>query len=316
MLFLGPDSVGLCKLILEGFKKYSGYEVDYIDHHAVKTSFFYKNKLHRTQNFFLKTFARRNLKHEHFSRELTKVINTNSGEYEMIFIIRPDFVYNNHLQLLRDKTKYFVAFYWDSVRAFPRKLDILHYFDRVFSYEPDDCRKYGFEFLPNFHDFEPADATINYDIYNLSTNDARLPMIEAVAKYAEANSISYLFKGFSGKTISRYIQKIDTVLPYNQMLEEIKHTRVILDIQKDVQHGLSFRPFEALGLQKKLITNNHTIKNYDFYNPQNIAVIDPFNISIPDSFFKTPYLQLPGSVTDKYHLKNWVHQTLQPGEKN
>ena len=70
---------------------------------------------------------------------------------------------------------------------------------------------------------------------------------------------------------------------------------------------MSFRPFEAIGLKKKLITNNIEIKNYDFYDPQNIFVIEDIeNISISKDFFESEYKELPKEIVEKYFIKNWI----------
>ena len=63
--------------------------------------------------------------------------------------------------------------------------------------------------------------------------------------------------------------------------------------------------------QKKLITTNKDIKNYDFYNSNNIHVIDDVkNISIPLSFFETNYEEIPTELVEKYIVKNWVTTIL------
>ena len=65
---------------------------------------------------------------------------------------------------------------------------------------------------------------------------------------------------------------------------------IILDIAHPHQKRLSFRPYEAMGLRKKLITTNKDIANYDFYNPNNIFIIDDvYNIHIPTDFITSNY---------------------------
>lgn len=86
----------------------------------------------------------------------------------------------------------------------------------------------------------------------------------------------------------------------------------MIDIAHPNQKGLSMRPFEALGLKRKLITNNTDIKNYDFYNENNIFVVNDFNnIEIPDSFLNNPYEELPDKIYEKYYIKNWLKTILE-----
>ena len=49
------------------------------------------------------------------------------------------------------------------------------------------------------------------------------------------------------------------------------------------------RTFEALSLGIKIVTTNKDIVNYDFYNPQNIFIVEDENTLIPEDFFDTPF---------------------------
>ena len=67
---------------------------------------------------------------------------------------------------------------------------------------------------------------------------------------------------------------------------------------------------EALGMNKKMITNNRSVMEYDFYNPNNILVIDFDNLVIPKEFFQTPYQPLDAAIKQKYHLRSFVKTVL------
>ena len=86
----------------------------------------------------------------------------------------------------------------------------------------------------------------------------------------------------------------------------------MLDVSRAGQQGLSFRVFESMGLKKKLITTNTDVVTYDFYNPENIFVITDINdIQIPESFFSTPYVDIPKNISDKYLIDNWVDELIE-----
>ena len=71
------------------------------------------------------------------------------------------------------------------------------------------------------------------------------------------------------------------------------------------QIGLTIRVFEALGAEKKLITTNTDIVNYDFYCEENIYVYDGmFDLEAP--FFKMPYKKIEQDIYEKYSLRNWL----------
>ena len=76
------------------------------------------------------------------------------------------------------------------------------------------------------------------------------------------------------------------------------------------QYGLSFRIFEAMALEKKIITDNEKIKNYDFYNSNNILVLNKDFSNITKDFFETPYQPLPEKIYEKYTLEKWVERVF------
>ena len=89
-----------------------------------------------------------------------------------------------------------------------------------------------------------------------------------------------------------------------------KNTKVILDLMRKNQYGLSFRIFEAMALEKKIITDNEKIKNYDFYSSNNILVLNKDFSNITKDFFETPYQPLPEKIYEKYTLEKWVERVF------
>ncbi|WGU68164.1 hypothetical protein QIU19_12855 [Capnocytophaga canimorsus] len=78
-----------------------------------------------------------------------------------------------------------------------------------------------------------------------------------------------------------------------------------------MHNGLSFRVFEAIKYKKKLITNNSHIKKYDFFNKNNILVIEKdSDYELIPSFLELPYLDLPQVVCEKYAFTNWIKYVL------
>jgi hypothetical protein len=311
ILVVGQDTVGIIDIILEGISTYTPYKYDYFNFELIWKQFKYRNIWHRIENFVSKNTTGVNFKKQFYDQQVINSINNLQPTYDMIFLIRPDLLHDHHLEMLRKKTKNMVAYYWDTMEFFPRKQAIIKYFDRIFSFEPSDCKKYGFEFIPNFYFFEASSAEIIYQVYNLSSIDSRQRVIESIARQLEEKNISYVFKGYDGRPFkNRYIQHTFLV-PYKKMLEEMSHCEIVLDIQKPGQSGLTFRPFEALGLNKKLITTNSNIKEYDFYNPSNISILDIANPKLDTTIFQKKYLPIPEHIRSKYHLSNWIKQVFQ-----
>jgi hypothetical protein len=108
------------------------------------------------------------------------------------------------------------------------------------------------------------------------------------------------------KTIDPNIEFISKHIQISKVNDYISAAKLLLDISRKEQKGLTFRVFESLGLEKKLITTNSDIKNYDFYNPKNILIISEENPIIPIDFFNNEYEDIPEFILKKYTLSNWV----------
>ena len=73
--------------------------------------------------------------------------------------------------------------------------------------------------------------------------------------------------------------------------------------KEQLQNGIR----EMLGAKKKLITTNHNIKYYDFYDQQNILIIDRKKPVIDKDFIYSPYNDIDLHIYNKYSLQSWVN---------
>jgi hypothetical protein len=73
------------------------------------------------------------------------------------------------------------------------------------------------------------------------------------------------------------------------------------------------RTFEALGSRRKLVTTNAALREYDFFNPVNITVIDRRRPQLDREFLHTPYEPVKESIRQKYSLSHWVREVCDLG---
>ena len=55
-----------------------------------------------------------------------------------------------------------------------------------------------------------------------------------------------------------------------EIVDVVRSSRAVLDIQHFKQTGLTMRTLETFGAGKKLITTNHEVKKYDFYDESRV----------------------------------------------
>ena len=95
-------------------------------------------------------------------------------------------------------------------------------------------------------------------------------------------------------------------MPFATVQDIFQKSRAIVDMEHPHQTGLTMRTFEAIGAGKKLITTNAHVRNYPFYDPQNIHIIDRSRPSVPDSFLTTPYRPLSSEHHHRFSLAGWL----------
>lgn len=278
----------------------------------------YPNFRSRLKNFILKNIFGKNIKNAYYGQEILRQLAENTEEQDVILTIKGEFIDPKSIAAFKKYGKKSIAFFNDGSRRCPKIKKVLPYFDQVYSFEKDDCIKYNLQFISNWiYPITPLDApSEEFMVYNISSIDRRLPLISKIAGILKENGISYKIIIYDKKNRAKdpklqYTKKPIALTEVNQRLQQAK---ILLDFNRPGQNGLSFRVFESIGLEKKLITTNMDIKNYDFYNPNNILIIDEKNPKIPLSFFQTDYQELPKTIRDHYQLSNWIQQLF--GESN
>ncbi|WP_028375832.1 hypothetical protein [Leeuwenhoekiella sp. MAR_2009_132] len=285
-----------------------GITAEFVYHGKAPLDFKYKSKWHHLVAFIKKTVGF-NTKMEFRDRALKSHLSHKS--FDSILVIHPQYLANQTHVFLKSITNKYITFLFDSLAKMPRQMSVLHHFDTVFSYEKSDCEKHDFKFLTNFIPVSEKPTTLvkpRYDFFNISTRDERFPKLLNIAKYLKENSIKYEFLVHTKNSKEiEYVKTIKRKIESQEVNCEISQSLGMVDIQREDQTGLSFRVMESLGFEKKLLTTNKDVINYDFYNPNNILVVDLQNILIPEQFLKTPYQKLPPEIYNKYTTTAWVN---------
>lgn len=277
-------------------------------------------------NAFSKIFRNRNLKDEKRQKYVVDTLDK-LGYQDQILVLNPDVFSHETLEFVRSKTGRLITFLYDNLSRYPVQ-DKLHFFDKIFSFDDADVQNHHFEKLCNYNYLDKSnqnnaitdldlfyvtsyDKSRNAIIYPLAMklNDLRARFqIMVVGKKTWKPRLKYLLtpnKDFLSVTFKR-----NTI--HSGIIHEFyRRTKTILDLMREGQTGLSFRVFEAMALEKKIITNNPTIKNYNFYHPQNILVLNEDFSNLTSEFFQTPYVKIPDEVYNQYTLDAWVDHVFE-----
>jgi hypothetical protein len=274
----------------------------------------YPNILFRCYNFILKTLFKKNLKNIHYGNEILKKLAENSETQDIILTIKGDFIDPKSIFKFKRFTTKSIAYFNDSTTRCPKIKRVIPLFDEVYSFEKEDCKKYNLGFITNW--IYPIqignEKKERFQIYNISSKDKRSVILSKIALILKENKINYKIIIYDKKNRKQdpNLEYTPKQIPLTEVNGNLHNAQVLLDINRIGQSGLTFRVFESIGLEKKLITTNADIKNYDFYNPNNILIINEVAPNIPLDFFNSEYEKIPEMLFKKYTLEDWINQVF------
>ena len=182
------------------------------------------------------------------------------------------------------------------------------------SFDKNECEQYDLKFNEQF--YPDIDSTkseqIKYDFAFVGYDKNRLDQIIQLDNYMKQNDCRVMWhvKKDRGKKyrIDMPIKLKNSNLSYSKYIKLLKQTRCIIDIVKADQRGLTVRALEAMAFDKKLITTNTYVREYDFYNPDNIFIWDGKNTADIMAFMDRPYKKVASDIKKKYTISAWLER--------
>lgn len=328
ILYIGTPIFNYHEKIIAEFEA-QGYSVDFFNDRPSENSFV-KGIIKIRKNLM------NSLIQNYFNKILEKI---KDNEYVLIFIVNCKVFTPLMIQQLRDKQKSarLVLYMWDSLTLYPNSERLIPIFDKVYSFDSEDCEKIEkLTFMPLFYcrDYEKLGQEnieeIEYDIVSICTaHPNRYKIIHELFSRLESNGIrifSYMYlnklqyvynKLFVPEFKSAKSSEFRFVpLSYEETIDILKKSNTVFDIQHNSQSGLTLRTIETFGAKRKLITSNTNIRKYDFYNENNIFVMNENIVSEIDQFIKHDYEPINDDTYKKYSLHNWIDAIINETDNN
>ncbi len=318
VLFICPDWAGLATPIVNEMRK-QGHSVTLLDHSDF-SSFSYFNKTHRALSKCYQVFTGENYKHRQTYLEISRTINSfciDREKFDAIIMTEPSLFEREHLQLLKQHCDRLVATLWDSLTKSPKNKQNLDLFDTVFSYDEEDCSQYNLIKINNYIDSswftEVPIQNAKFDVFSVMsfTKDRYQELVKFLDRNPHISPNIYLY--IDNERKRKYIKDsriniINKIMLGDELKSKIESSKAILDLLQGHQAGLSFRVYEAIAYKRKIITTNSNVSNYDFYNSNNVFILN--SKSIPREFFDSQYSDLADSIIDNYRLSTWVKKVF------
>lgn len=317
ILFLAPHFFGYEKAIANRLREL-GAEVDFFNERP-SDSVWAKGMVRVKSRFYQHTIK----------RYYEKILQQISGKkYDYFLLIKGETVLHSFLEKFREMNPVTVRIFcsYDPVFEYSNVPELYPYFNKNFTFEPSDARKYRLHFRPNFflNEYKRTETheKPKFDIAFIgSAHTDRYLVGEKISKLAQKLGLKTFFYYYApGKTafilkkiFDKNLQQFNMrklsfkKLTHPQIAEIYSNSFSVLEINKPFQLGLTMRPFETLASGKKLITTNADIKNYPFYSAENILVLDRNDVQLSEEFFKSEFKNIDSDVLEMMTLDSWIH---------
>ena len=177
------------------------------------------------------------------------------------------------------------------------------------SYSMSDCNEYSLKYNTQFYFNEFVKPSISkpiYDVLFVGKDKGRLSKALYLEEELKSMGFSTRFYVTSTNKFSALKHRYEKNISYNSIITMINQTKSILEILSNPLDGLSLRSMESLFFKKKLITNSETIDRYDFYNKNNIFMLNKRNIHDLAYCLASPYEESFDGSTQSYCFQNWL----------
>lgn len=290
-------------------------------------NFKYKHLLQRLECFFCRDFLgmddyKSRLRFKASQKWLEGMLEkTPQADYALL--IRPDVYSVDFINSLRMKAKKLIGYQWDGLDRYPHVHQRIGLFDRFFVFDGEDLGVQSVLPITNYY-LEAISEHLRYDktfksdvLYTGTYSRHHIDLLGRLITNCRVlgQNVHYHLHHKRKTYIEEYDLRTNTrTLDYAQNVKYAFNTKIILDFVNPSHRGLSFRFFEALRFEKKIITTNSQVKQYDFYHPNNVLVWENNNIEELEEFIHKPYVPLPEKISNKYSFRNWLQYALDEGE--
>lgn len=262
-------------------------------------------------------------------RALAEAIDGTS--YDALLVIKGEVVPRAFVEAFAAANPSAVRAYYtfDSLRNSPQGLRIVDLFDLRYTFDRRDARADpSFAYKPLFYaaEYRPSARPRELDVSFIGTlHGDRWEFVQAVAAGVPERRRRLFF--FIPAAWYYWVRRLTsnrvrgvprhavqtTPLSRADVVDLMQNSRVVIDMQRHGQHGLTMRTFEALATGAALITSNGEIVAEPFYDPSRILVVprEPSEIDADAvaRFVRTqPDVGTAPPSFHEYSLANWVEE--------
>lgn len=339
ILFIGTSHMDIYKDIVLEMKR-MGYAVDFIKervlmedpdnlrgYKGIKKLMFVNPEKFNKKN---KTYWEKLLAEPEYSKT-----------YDILFVLDGCGIHPVIFDILRRRNNnlFAVNYLFDTTKYVYRFDKNFALFDNIASFDVADCKQHNIKFLPIFYNEIEEKSNTEFLFFGLGRYDAtRYSLFSKMAEISSRrNRKSFLKVHLDYVSHLRLNHFIKNLIGINHFPTEvyssniatyraispadfraiIAKSEIIIDTSPQLQDGLTARFMWALGAGRKIITTNTYVRQYPFYTPNQIFIVEDIdaldNDKNIDKFIDSE-LKLTDdtiSIIKEYRTDNWLKKLLE-----
>lgn len=201
-----------------------------------------------------------------------------------------------------------IFWYWNPVKISLHPDNVLKLGATPWAFDKADSIKYAINHNSTFYfkDLKLEEHEIDNDFLFVGLDKGRRAILEKLESDLKRKSLRTNFYIVDSNASSKNYTGNFPYISYSEYLIKLSKSRVIVDIMQEGQTGLTLRPMESIFFNKKIITDNLSIENADFYRPENVFILGKDDIDNIEEFINSPYRNIDHDILDSYDFKNWM----------
>lgn len=190
------------------------------------------------------------------------------------------------------------------------------YFDMVYTVDKQDAERYEFIYTNTVYSkmILPEDECCSWKISYVGAAKDRLEKIHRIASILQKTRSMFYVTGVKKQDMLPLCNIVyNQSIKYGEVLRIVNKSETILEIIQKGQCGFTFRTYEALCYNKKLLTNNRDIKEQPFYDPEYIKVFSEIDDSVLE-FINSD--KIPNYHYANQYSPSWLLEDILEREEN
>lgn len=205
-----------------------------------------------------------------------------------------------------------VFWFWNKYRD-QRQVNLVRkYADRIFSYDKENCKKFNFDYHPQFYwDTYKIKIPKTIEVLFIGYEKNRIEKIEKIylqLKHQNIKTHFHVVRNRNRGNKSKIFETQNEPLSYYEIQKLIMKSKCILEITEDDQAGLTLRSLESIFYECKLITTNEKIAGHEFFNDSNILILKDGDTPNFQHFLSSKQKPYNDKLKNKYHINHWITQ--------